>query len=68
MAQKQSPKRAIKPAQQQRRRPGLESAVRPLPESEGANHRGSGKLDRAERTLDTARGLQTSERGVSRRH
>lgn len=45
MAQKQSPKRALKPAQQQHRRPGLESAMRPLPQSEGASHRGSGKLE-----------------------
>jgi len=45
VAQKQSPKRAVKPAQHQNRRPGLESKMKPPPKSQDDKQRGSGKLD-----------------------
>jgi NAD(P)-dependent dehydrogenase (short-subunit alcohol dehydrogenase family) len=44
MAQRASPKRALRPAQHQRRRPGIESVMRPKPSAEDPAYRGSGKL------------------------
>jgi len=42
--QKTSPKRAVRPAQHQRRQPGIESRMRPAPISENRGRRGSKKL------------------------
>lgn len=44
MTQKQQQKRRQRPPQHQRRQPGLESRMRPRPESEDPDYRGSGKL------------------------
>ena len=43
MAKKESPKK-VNPRQQQARRPGLESEMRPKPRSEDEQHQGTGKL------------------------
>jgi NAD(P)-dependent dehydrogenase (short-subunit alcohol dehydrogenase family) len=44
MAKKEKSPKPINPPQQQSRRPGLESAMRPKPKAVDAKHRGSGKL------------------------
>lgn len=44
MAQKMSPKRRLRPPQHQNRQPGLETRMRPPPQAEDPNYRGSGKL------------------------
>ena len=44
MPQKTQPKKPIRPAQSQRRRPGLERPMKPRPRSEPPEARGSGKL------------------------
>jgi len=45
MPQKTQPKRAHRPAQHQARQPGLESSMRPLPQSDDPHYRGAGKLE-----------------------
>jgi NAD(P)-dependent dehydrogenase (short-subunit alcohol dehydrogenase family) len=44
MVAKTKPKRALRPAQAQRRQPGIESEMRPQPEAVKDDYRGSGKL------------------------
>jgi NAD(P)-dependent dehydrogenase (short-subunit alcohol dehydrogenase family) len=44
MVAKTKPKRSLRPAQQQRRQPGIESRMRPQPEAIKDGYRGSGKL------------------------
>ena len=44
MAAKTKPKRKLRPAQQQRRQPGLEHKMKPRPQAIDPAHRGSGKL------------------------
>lgn len=44
MATKAKPKRRLRPAQTQRRRPGIEARMRPLPEAERSTMIGTGKL------------------------
>jgi NAD(P)-dependent dehydrogenase (short-subunit alcohol dehydrogenase family) len=45
MAAKQKPKKPLRPAQQQSRRPGVQSPMRPPPEPIQADYRASGKLE-----------------------
>lgn len=45
MPQKQKKKRAQRPAQHQKRQPGIESRMRPRPDAEDEQYRGSGKLE-----------------------
>jgi NAD(P)-dependent dehydrogenase (short-subunit alcohol dehydrogenase family) len=44
MVAKTQPKRRLRPPQHQKRQPGIESKMRPLPEAIRAEYRGSGKL------------------------
>jgi NAD(P)-dependent dehydrogenase (short-subunit alcohol dehydrogenase family) len=44
MAKKTNPSKPVRPAQQQKTRPGTESEMQPRPQSERPEHQGSGKL------------------------